>query len=210
MKRAVLAIMLIASLTGVAACSSSGTHTQSLSPSSPSSSSTSSTASPSRSTTSSTSVATKPKPIPTPTVTPPAQGAVDAYVSMANVLDGWDHDPKKANAAQLQPYVTDKTISQLVAIYKGMAAHGLAYRGDPDTPHLTVLVAGSSLTALSDCPTPSATNPAVEYVVATGKPVPPPANPIPGLHPKAVTVLFTAGRWKVQSIIPNEAKVCTP
>jgi|ThiBio_1000_plan_1041568.scaffolds.fasta_scaffold00444_31 hypothetical protein len=129
---------------------------------------------------------------------------------MANVLDVWDLDPAKANGAQLQPYVTDQTVKQLVAIYKDMTAHGLAYRGDPDTPHLTVLVAGSSLTALSDCPTPSKTNPSVQYVVATGKPVPPVANPIPGLHPKAITVVFTGGHWKVQSIIPNEAKVCTP
>ena len=223
-KRGILGIVAITSMTGIAGCSGTSTHIQSVSPAASSSSGTNTASvSPTTSTSSSTSAAapssplssspstprvTIPKPIPTPTVKLRAQKATDAYISMANILNAWDYDPAKANAALLRPYVTDKTVTQIVAIYKDMAAHGLAYRGDPDTPHLTVLVASSSFTALSDCPTPSTTNPSVQYVVATGKPVPPPANVIPGLHPKEITVLYTAGRWKVQSVIPNEAKVC--
>ena len=56
-------------------------------------------------------------------------------------------------------------------IYQQMAAQHLAYRGNPDNPHLKVISATSSAAVLSNCPTPAAVNPSVQYNVVTGKPV---------------------------------------
>jgi hypothetical protein len=36
--------------------------------------------------------------IPTPTVAPAAQGAVNAYIGMGNVLNRWDLDPRTARS----------------------------------------------------------------------------------------------------------------
>ena len=93
-------------------------------------------------------------------------------------------------------------------VYQQMAAQHLAYRGNPDTPHLKVATVGSSAAVFTDCSTPSKTNPSVQYSVRTGQPVK--STVPPGLHPKVVTVLDQSGHWKVNSIIPNLGQTCTP
>ena len=46
-----------------------------------------------------------------------------------------------------------------------MAHMHLAYRGNPDNPHLKVISATSSAAVLSNCPTPATVNPSVQYNV---------------------------------------------
>jgi hypothetical protein len=127
---------------------------------------------------------------------------------MGNVLIRWDADPKNAKASELAPYVTHQVLEQILAQYQYMATHGLAYRGTPDSDHIRVIAADSSSAALRNCLVPSKSDPYTQYVVATGKPVP--QSGPGGLHPKAVTVVFSDGRWRVSSIIPDLGRTCTP
>jgi hypothetical protein len=147
------------------------------------------------------------EPIPTPAVTPPAQSAVDAYVAMGNVLDTWGVAPAKAKSAELAPYVTAAVLKQTVAVYASMAKQGLAYRGTPDALNLKVTAATAQSVVLSSCPSPDPSDPYVQYVLATGKPVAAPVSSV--FHPKAITILDSSGHWRVASIIPDEGRTCS-
>lgn len=147
------------------------------------------------------------EPIPTPSVTPPAQSAVDAYVAMGNVLDAWGVSPARANADQLAPYATADVLKQTVAVYASMAKEGLAYRGTPDALNLKVTAATAQSVVLSSCPSPDRSDPYVQYVLATGKPVTAPVSS--ALHPKTITILDSSGHWRVASIIPDEGRTCS-
>ena len=213
-RRRLTAAMLCAIVTTSAACSgSSGTHTQSNSPASPSTPTTtdapagtpatSATMSPHPSS----SKPSNPTSLPTPTVAPAAQGAVNAYIGMGNVLNRWDLDPRTARSSELQPYVTSSALRDFMRVYQQMAAQHLAYRGDPDTPHLKVISATSSAAVLSNCPTPATVNPSVQYNVVTGKPVKSAGG---GPYRKAITVVKRAGAWRVNSIASDTSKACKP
>ena len=211
----ITAAALTAAVTLVACTSGSGgTHTQSLSPvpttstSTMSSSAASTTTSPSGLPNSSISSPRTVPSQPTPTVTTAAQKAVDAYISASNVLLGWDRDPGRAKAPQLSSYVTSTVLAQILRAYQSMARSGLAYRGTPDQSHIKVIAASGTSAAFTDCPTPSAKDPYTQYVVATGKALNSTAPS--GLHPKAVTVIYQAGHWRISGIVPDRAKTCTP
>lgn len=205
------AAALTAAVTLVACSSSSGTQPQSLSPTGASASISSvqtKSASPSKPPNSSSSSPRTVPSVPTPTVTPPAQQAVDAYISASNVLLTWDRDPGRAQTGQVSSYVTATVLAQVLGAYRSMAQSGLAYRGTPDQSHIKVLAASATSAAFTDCPTPSATDPYTQYVVATGKAV---RSTTPsGLHAKAVTVIYQSGHWRISGIVPNLAKTCTP
>lgn len=210
-RRSRVILLLVWVLTAVAACSGGGTHTQSYSPS-PTDSSTTSSSAPSTSSSptdpkSSTSSKPNTKPVATPTVAPAGQGAVNAYVGMANVLNRWDLNPASSMSAALQKYVTSSALEDFIRIYQQMAASHVAYRGNPDVPHLKVVSATTSSAVLSDCSTPAPVNPSIQYDVKTGKPVKTTAG---GPYLKAITVLKSGGAWRVNSIVPNTAKVCKP
>lgn len=208
-----LMVVLSALTISVAACSSSGgPHVQSYSPSPTENSTTSSSEPPTSSSSpidpkSSTSSKPSTMPVSTPTVTPAGQGAVNAYVGMANVLNRWDLNPPKSMSADLQKYVTASALQDFVRIYQQMATSHLAYRGNPDVPHLKVISATTSSAVLSDCSTPAPVNPSVQYNVTTGKPVKTTGG---GPYLRAITVLKSGGSWRVNSIVPNTAKVCKP
>ena len=215
-RRLLIAAMLCAVVTTSAACSgSSGTHTQSNSPTSPSAPTTTDapTSTPPTSATSPHSSSSKPsKPtnvsVPTPTVAPTAQGAVNAYIGLYNLTSNLGLDPAHANTSKIAPYVTAATLPQWRRIFTTMARQGLAYRGVPDNPHVKVVSASGQSAVLSSCPTPNAHDPYIQYVVATGKPVQTTIDA--HLHPKAITVLLTSGRWRVASVIPDEGRTCKP
>ena len=215
-RRLLIAAVLCAVATTSAACSgSSGTHTQSDSPSSPGAPTTTDTSTSAPTTSGTTSSPTNPskpsKPtsvsIPTPTVAPAAQGAVNAYIGMGNVLNRWDLDPRTARSSELQPYVTSSALRDFMRVYQQMAAQHLAYRGNPDTPYLKVISATSSAAVLSNCPTPATVNPSVQYNVVTGTPV---RSAGGGPYRKAITVVKRAGAWRVNSIASDTSKACKP
>lgn len=220
-RRVVIVALAFAVAAASAACSgSSGTYTQSLSPTSPrtpatadaptgtpkTNANTSSRPSTSAPNTRKPSEPTSPS-IPTPTVAPAAQGAVNAYIGMGNVLNRWDLDPRKARSAELQPYVTSSVLNDFMRIFHQMAAAHLAYRGNPDTQHLKVVSATSSAAVLSNCPTPAAVNPSIQYNVLTGKPLKTTGG---GPYRKAITVVKRAGAWRVNSITSDTSKACKP
>ena len=213
-----LAITAAGLATGVtlAACSGSsgGTHTQSLS-SRPTGTSTMSSSAPGISTSpttspsdprSTTSAATSTVPVATPSVKPAGQGAVNAYVGLINVTTKLGADPPHANMTELAPYVTAATLPQWRQIFSNMAKEHLAYRGNADDPNLKLISATGQSAALSSCPSPARTNPLVQYNVLTGKVIKTTGGP----YLKAITVVFTAGRWRVSGIASDTSKTCSP
>jgi hypothetical protein len=88
-------------------CSSGGTHIQSFSPSSPAdhttSTSGSTSSSPSHTSSSANPTASA---IRTPTVTPPAQAAVDNYVTFLGLVNAASADPAHADTARFALYAT--------------------------------------------------------------------------------------------------------
>jgi hypothetical protein len=149
-----------------------------------------------------------PAPQPTPSVQPAAQGAVNVYIAIGNVLLRWDVDPTNADPKELAPYVTSKVLSEFVASFKNMARHGLAYRGTPDKSHLTIITADSSTVTFVDCQTPSRMDPYTQYHIKTGKAVP--SRVPPGLHPRAITMLHHGKEWRLSSDIPDLGRTCKP
>lgn len=189
-------------------CSSSGTHTQTPGPTTPTTdSSTAPASTPASTATSRPPTHTPTKPLPTPTVTPPAQAAVNAYIGLDNISWTLGLDPAHADTSKLAPYVTSSTLPQWRQVFMNMAKQHLAYRGTPDTPNIKVVAASSTSAALTSCPTPSLTNPAVQYNILTGKVV---SSSSAGPYLKAITVIFTEGRWRVSGIATNTAKKCSP
>lgn len=184
----------------LAGCSSSKPDVQTPPPSAPTSSS-SSTPSPSPSQTTISA-------IPTPTVAKVAQPAVDAYVALAQLLADADLHPATADLAKINRYLTPSAQRTVDAQYRGMARAGIAYRGEPDDPNLKV-VGPTSLHSmlLASCPTPSKTNPAVQYYIATGKPVPTPSPPPPAYR-KLITMQESGGLWKLAEIVIDKATIC--
>lgn len=207
-KRFLVTVLATLSLAALAACGSSTTRTQSLSPSTPDSSASHLSTSPQSSSSSGTTSRSASKPVPTPSVTPAAQSAVNAYVGLYNLTSALGLDPAHANTSKIAPYVTAATLPQWRQVFATMAKNGVAYRGIPDDPHLKVVSASGQSVVLSSCPTPNSHDPYIQYVVATGKPVPTTTSKT--LRPKAITVLYVSGRWRVASVIPDEGRICRP
>jgi hypothetical protein len=129
-------------------------------------------------------------------------------VGLYNLTSTLGLDPAHADTSKIAPYVTAATLPQWRQVFATMARHGVAYRGIPDDPHLKVVSASGQSVVLSSCPTPNPRDPYVQYVVATGKPVPTTTDK--RLHPKAITVLYVSGHWRVASVIPDEGRTCQP
>jgi hypothetical protein len=210
----VLAIIAIASITGIAACSGSGTHTQSLSPSASSSdptSGTTSTSSPPSSSSSAASPTNKPTspPIPTPSVSPAAQPAVNAYVKLYALSASLYADPAHAKTGALSTYESAKLVSYDVATLKQMAAAGHAYRGSPPGLRLKVVLTTPTVVTLTNCGLLSKTSPYEQYDVKTGKPVSTPTAAVPPPYLKVLTMQQAGDHWLLQSIATNTSRTCT-
>ncbi len=193
-----------------ASCSNSGTHTQSFSPSStPTDHSTSTSDSPPSSPSTSRS-STHASAVPTPTVTPPAQSAVDTAIALYNAYNAASMDPSHAALAKINTYLTGKAVALYDNSINGMRANGTAYRGTPANPRLRVVGSGSGATVLlASCPLESSTDPFVQYYVATGKTVPVKKLTPPPPYRQLITVLKTAGGWKVSNFQVNTGQTCT-
>jgi hypothetical protein len=196
-----------------ASCSSSGTDTQSFSPSSPASDHSTSTSDspPSSPTHPSTSrSSTRVSAVPTPTVTTPAQSAVDSAIAVYNAYNAASMDPSHADLAKINTYLTGKAVALYDNSIKGMRANGTAYRGTPANPRLRVVGSGSGATVLlASCPLESSTDPFGQYYIATGKPVPVKKLTPPPPYRQLITVVKTAGGWKVSSFQVNTGQTCT-
>lgn len=217
MKRLVLAIVAIASVTVIAACGSSGTHTQSLSPAPPSTdpvtgTSTPSSSSPSIPSPSSSSSSPTNKPtsvsIPTPSVSPAAQPAVNAYVQLYALSASLYADPAHAKTGALNTYESAKLVSYDITTLKQMATDGRAYRGSPPGLRLKVVLTTPTVITLTNCGLLSKTDPYKQYDIKTGKPISAPSAAVPPPYLKVLTMQRAGGHWMLQSIATNTSRTC--
>ncbi|MCW2528613.1 MAG: hypothetical protein JWM76_3473 [Pseudonocardiales bacterium] len=195
------------------ACGGNGGHTQTISPSPSPSSASFSPTSPSTSTSpigSSSSSEPDPSTFPTPTVTPVAQDAVNRYMDFYTVLNAADRDPTHADITLLNAYLTGTAVTLFDGVITGQARAGLAYRGTPEDPRVSVSqVVSPTLIFLTSCPLASKVDPFVQYTIADGKPVAvtPPAVPTP--YKRTISMQNTDGAWKVSGLLVDSSKTCT-
>lgn len=206
-RRLLVAALVVAGL-GLAACSgSSGPHTQSLSPTDPSSTVAASSSSATTGVPSSSSSRPSSGTVPTPTVTPPAQGAVDTFITFYNALTAADRDPAHASLASINRYLTGKALTLFDGIITNQAKAHLAYRGSPDDPRVRVgQIINASFLFLTSCPQPSKSDPFVQYDVRTGKAVK--VNEPTQNVERLIYMKRASGRWKVFNVTAGNKK-CT-
>ena len=146
-------------------------------------------------------------PVATPSVKPVGQGAVNAYVGLVNVTTKLGADPPHANMAELAPYVTAATLPQWRQIFTNMASEHLAYRGNADDPNLKLIAATGRVRRAQQLPIAGQDQSigSVQRTDGQGD-QDQPAGP----YLKAITVVFTAGRWRVSGIASNTSKTCSP
>lgn len=206
----VSASIVASAASALTACGSTGTHTQDVTPSLTGTRSTIST--PNQPSTSSASTSTTSqsagRPLPTPSVTPPAQDAVNAFISMLNLYNEASRDPQHARLAEVDRYLTGKAKTIIDSSITSMASSGYAYRGTPDDPRLRVKTSLGSFAQLTSCPAPSPTHPFVQYDVKTGKAVPVPSRTPPPPYLLTITLTNANGSWQVSDILQNAGATC--
>lgn len=149
--------------------------------------------------------------VPTPSVTPPAQGAVGAYVADFNLGTSASRDPAKADLSWIARYETGKVKKQTVQSFEYMKAHGLAYRGATPDPNVKVQsVLSSSVIVLTSCLIVSKADPWTQYVVKTGEPVssPSPRNPPPPYLLRIYMKANAKGAWLIENVLQDTSKTC--
>jgi hypothetical protein len=148
--------------------------------------------------------------IATPTVNHSGQGAVDAYIAFYNLSTSADRDPAHVDIAELDQYLTGKAKSLYDGVYASMKSAGLAYRGTPDAPRLTVgSVLSPRFVFLTSCPAASATNPFVQYKVSTGKPIVTKKPRVPPPWKRTISMRKVGSSWKVSDILVDTSKTCS-
>lgn len=209
-KRVLVVVITAASLAALAACGSSGPHTQSLPPSptgvstAPQSTDTSPSAP-----TDATKSGHPPTGVSTPSVTPPAQAAVTAYITMLNLYNQASREPTGADTSRLYRYLTGRALSLIKRSLAGMAKHGYAYRGTPADPRLKVRsVLSASAVFLTSCPLQATDHPFQEYDVKTGKALPVSSRTPPPPYLLNITVKKVGTQWKVSDIIQSAGATC--
>jgi hypothetical protein len=209
--RPVLPVLLAAVL--LAGCgSSSGVHTQTPATDSPPSTSASPTPSTSATTSTSTSSRTKSASgIPTPTASAPAaQGAVNAYIALANAYNHASADPAHADLTTINKYLSGKALALFDQSIASMKAAGQAYRGTPGNPNVKVQrVFSSSSVFLTSCPTDNPNDPFVEYYVGTGKPVPVAKRNPPPPYSLTLPMQLVGSQWKLTDLLQDVGKTCS-
>jgi hypothetical protein len=149
--------------------------------------------------------------VPTPSVTPPAQGAVEAYVADFNLGTSASRDPANADLSWIARYETGKVKKQTVQSFAYMKARGLAYRGATPDPNVKVQsVLSSNSIVLTSCLVVSKTDSWTQYAVATGKPVssPSPRNPPPPYLLRIYMKANAKGAWQIENVLQDTSKTC--
>ena len=207
-----VAVAAVALATTLTACGgSSGTHTQSFSPSPTDASSMSSTSpAPTSPSSSGPTGSSSSKAIPTPTVTPSAQDAVGAYIALENALTVASRDPKHADLASVNKYLSGKALTLFDHSLKSMASAGQAYRGTPASPRVKVQsVVSSGFVFLTSCPLASSSDPFVRYDVKTGKAIAVRKQSPPPPYLETLPMKKVGSQWKLTDFIQNTSKTCT-
>jgi hypothetical protein len=208
--RVALLAGLLAIVGTLTSCSSTGTHTQSPSPST------------SGSNTSSGGTTSSSKPPSPPTSTDPlptnfgdAQAAVTAFLSLDAAENAAFRDPAHVSSADMDRYLIGSAQQVFDAALFNEKRAGRAYRGTPPTQRIRVvstnMKAEPKAVVLSSCPLAATTDPYTEYVVATGKAVPPSLTPgVPPPYGKTIKVIELSGQWRVSTFTTDGSKTCKP
>jgi hypothetical protein len=128
---------------------------------------------------------------------------------MLNLYNDATRDPKHADLATINRYVTGKALTITDSSLASMATSGYAYRGTPADPRVRVqAVLSSSAIFLTSCPMASSTDPFVQYSVKTGKAVPVVKRTPPPPYLLTLTMKKVGGQWKVSDIVQSAGETC--
>jgi hypothetical protein len=158
-----------------------------------------------------------PTPSPTPSWTPPSYGTakppVDAYLTFMQRVDYAYRDPAHVPASTFSTYLAGEAKLLFEQNLAQEKAQGKAERGKTIRRVRVVQnhMAGSLKWAmLRDCATDDPRDPAVEYYVKTGNPVPqPPHNP-PGPYADTIKIFLVNGQWTITSFTVDSTRTCKP
>lgn len=158
-------------------------------------------------------------PTPTPQSSTPlsygdARPAVDAYRAMLTAGNAAFRDPKHTNTATIDKYADGEIRYIYRQSLKQARRQGIAYRGTPATPRVTVVSAatGASLpkVVLRDCALSSTDDPWTAYSLATGKAVSAATSKVPPPYANTITVYKTKDRWRVFTVKTDGTRTCHP
>ncbi len=148
---------------------------------------------------------------------PQAQSAVAAYLAFAQAVGKAEARPPKVGQryppdADFTRYSFDPFKSQMSYYLAGLERQGVAFKGTPPTPRVTVVAVNLAAkpyptVLLSSCPTAEPSW--VEVVVATGKVVPYAPAKVAPPHRVAVEMIYTQRSWGVARATPETSKTCT-
>jgi hypothetical protein len=157
-------------------------------------------------------------PASSPAIDPKAQPAVDAYLALDLALGRAQRNPPSLTAslppgADFSRFAFDPLRTQLDTYLASLQKEGVAYRGTPPTPRVTVT--SMSLTAspyptvrLYDCPTVSTDWLPVN--VKTGKPAPVPTTAHAPPFGTKIEMIRAADHWGARAVTPDGENTCTP
>jgi len=210
MPRTRASLAIVASATILAACGGGRTHLQSYTPSPTNSTGLPSASAPTSSTALSSPAPSRLPSIPVPTVTPPAQDAVNSYMGLNAAASAASLDPATADLTALNAHLTGAALALYDTSFANMRTAGLAYRGTPADPRVTVqTIVSPKLIFLTSCPLVASSDPFVQYTVATGKPVPVAARTPPPPYKMTLTMVLRSGSWRLSAVLQDTSKTCT-
>jgi hypothetical protein len=110
----------------------------------------------------------------------------------------------------LDQYLSGKARTLFDGIYADMKKAGLAYRGTPPDPRVTVKSVGSAtFVILTSCPLVSTNDPYVEYHVNSGTPVA--AGPMrtpPPPYRLTLPMAKTGSQWQLTDVLQDTSRTC--
>jgi hypothetical protein len=154
---------------------------------------------------------------PSPSWTPPDYGtakpAVDAYLTFGDLVDKAFRDPARVPASTFDKYLGGQAKELFDSSLAQEKKQGKGVRGNTVRRVRVVqnhMDKALNWAVLRDCATDDPKNPAVEYYVKTGKPVPQkPHNP-PGPYADTIKIFLVNGQWTITSFAVDSTRTCKP
>ena len=165
----------------------------------------------------STSPSTPATPSATPTIDQTALPAVSAYMKFNTAAINAERHPLAhgkdwPELADIRKYSFDPIRAEYEAYIWGLEAQGVAYRGEPATPHITVTKVDLNASpwptvTIEDCQTGGSW---AEYVIDSGKRVPLAGNgKFPPPYLITAQIIRFKGHWGIQSTSADKSHTCT-
>jgi hypothetical protein len=150
---------------------------------------------------------------------PRVAAAVKVYTNFVTATNyTYAHPPRKVGdplpkRGDFRPYSFDPAQGEVLNYVFSLTTDGIAYRGTPPTPRITVAAvhlgaAPYSTVTVADCPTapPSWTT----YYRASGKPTKSKPGQVKPPYLITAQLIFYKKHWGVQKLTPNAKRTCTP